>query len=224
MMEILIEVQEKRHLIIPWGLICFSVVVGLGLLANQKGPALTTLFFLAALGLPWLATPKPSSSLFTIKHQGWKLVLLGSILVLGSTYFIFLIVIKGYLKAIFIHPALNETFLFLVDKVKIAFPLALAEEFFFRGYLQETVFSGIWVKRSIGPFSYKNLATSLLFGLAHVVTYLSPLELLKVFSGLGFGWLVERSRGSIWPAVAVHTIGNLAIGWFKLLVGLNIPL
>ena len=185
--------------------------------------SMRTLFFLAALGLPWLAIPKPSSSLFVIKHEGWKLLLLSAVLILGLPYLTLLAIVNGYLRAMLIHPSLGSALRFLADNVGSISLVALAEEFFFRGYLQETVFSTFWDKRALGPLSLKNLAASSLFGLAHVVTHLSPLEFLQAFNGLAMGWLVERSGGSIWPAVALHMLSNLVVIWFKLLISLNIP-
>ena len=63
----------------------------------------------------------------------------------------------------------------------------------------------------------------MLFGIAHFASHLSPTELGKILGGLALGFVVERSKGSIWPAVALHAVSNLMISWSKLLIGLNSP-
>lgn len=107
-------------------------------------------------------------------------------------------------------------------------PLAMAEEFFFRGYLQESVGSRLLGGQRIGArwvsLSLKNLWASALFGLAHALAQASLYGLAMFVSGLLFGAIVERSRGSIWPAVLLHAGLNSAglLAWR--LLELNYPL
>lgn len=181
-------------------------------------------FLSACLVLPWLGGRSEALLKTTLLHwQGWgiTIVLISSVIVVP--YLVFVAIVKGYLGAMFLHPPLTKGFYFLAEKALLLAPLALAEEFFFRGYLQETVFFDLWAERRFGPLSFKNLLAAALFGLAHGVSRLSPVGFLTVFSGLILGWVVERSGRSIWPAVALHAISNIAIAWFTLVIGMNIP-
>lgn len=116
----------------------------------------------------------------------------------------------------------------LLQRLALLLPLALAEEFFFRGYLQEGVGRRLWGKAQVRlgavPISRKNAFAALLFGLAHVLAQASPVAGGTVLSGLVLGALVEHSRGSIWPPVLLHTGLNLAVAVGWLLLGLNYPL
>lgn len=75
----------------------------------------------------------------------------------------------------------------------------LAEELFFRGYMQ-TRFVRRW-----GPWAGV-LVTSLAFGFAHFDLHHSSFALLF---GLYVGY-VAVATGSIWPAVVAHTVNNMA--------------
>lgn len=114
------------------------------------------------------------------------------------------------------------------EQISLLLPLALAEEFFFRGYLQEKVGREIWAERRlvIGrlSLSYRNLFASALFGLAHVIALTSPHAAGTFFSGLILGEVVERSRGSIGPATLLHTGFNFISTLFLHLLMLNFPL
>jgi membrane protease YdiL (CAAX protease family) len=206
------------------GLVLYALVVIAALLFNRGTSSMAALFLLACLALPLLGGTLTSlQQTLVIRRSGWAMTAVLSLLLAIVPYGMLLVAVKGYLRAMLLHPTLVETTHFLVRRAPLLLTLALAEEFFFRGYLQETVFRVHWGTRSWGLVTRKNLAASLLFGVAHGVSALSPLGLLKVFSGLVLGWLVERSDGSIWPAVVLHALSNLAIAWFALLIGLNGP-
>ena len=181
-------------------------------------------FLSACLVLPWLGGRSETLLKTTLLHrQDWGIVIILISLVIVVPYVVFLVVIKGYLGAMLLHPNLTQGVYFLAKKALLLAPLALAEEFFFRGYLQESVFFSLWEERRFGSLSFKNLFAATLFGLAHGVSYLSPAGFLTVFSGLILGWVVERSGRSIWPAVVLHAISNIAIAWFSLLISMNLP-
>lgn len=179
----------------------------------------------ASLGIPLYA-----SSVHELKQmlgfgkQGWLIA--GSLALLGAILFYagLLAIVKGYLKAMLLHPGLKESLKILTEKVLLAMPLAFVEEFFFRGYLQEKVFASVWQNRAYGFLTYKNLVTSLLFGLAHGISLLSFGACLTIFGSLILGLTVEKSQKSILPAAGLHTLSNAAVGWFKIVVGMNIPL
>jgi len=181
-------------------------------------------FLSACLVLPWLGGRSETLLKTTLLHwQGWGKVIVLISLVIVVPYVAFLVIIKGYLGAMLLHPNLIQGLYFLAKKALLLAPLALAEEFFFRGYLQESVFFSLWGERRFGPLSFKNLLAAALFALAHGVSYLSLVGFLTVFGGLILGWIVERSGRSIWPAVALHGISNIAIAWFSLLISMNLP-
>ncbi len=202
----------------------FCFVAFAALLYNKGNEYTKIIFILSCLILPWLGGRPEDLLKTTLLHwQGWGIIAVLICLVIVVPYSVFLAIIKGYLGAMFLHPPLGKGSYFLAEKALLLVPLALAEEFFFRGYLQETVFSSIWGERAWGPISLKNFAASILFGLAHGISRLSPLGLFTIFGGLILGWVVERSGRSIWPAVALHAFSNIAVAWFRLVIGLNIP-
>jgi membrane protease YdiL (CAAX protease family) len=131
------------------------------------------------------------------------------------------LIARGYLATIPLRPSFADALRFAIDQMSIILPLALAEEFFFRGYLQEVLFRSCWQEQKRGLVTRKNLATAALFGLAHALSRTAPVNLAHMGSGLALGWITERADGSIWPAVAVHAAGNLALAWFLHLVWLN---
>ncbi len=154
-----------------------------------------SVFVLAGLGLPWLdGFERTRPRALALRRPGWGLALPLSL---------------GYLLvAIALKPGPLRPTWEIQQTV-----IALVEEFFFRGYLQEHVGAARWGTSGWGPLSRKNLLAALLFGLAHLLARPSPAVLLITLSGLGLGWLVERSEGSIWPAVILHAISNTAIAW-----------
>ena len=86
------------------------------------------------------------------------------------------------------------------------FAVAVAEETFFRGWLQTVLSSKFAAPRAI-------LITALLFGLAHLASPYAPFALLAFFPGLVMGLLRHRS-GSVLPAILYHWFGNIWSIWF----------
>ena len=88
--------------------------------------------------------------------------------------------------------------------------VALAEEIFFRGYLQERL-QRLWParRRLFGaPFGAAIVVTSAVFALAHYVGEYDLTRLGPFFPSLLFGWLRARSR-TVVGAVAFHAYANL---------------
>jgi membrane protease YdiL (CAAX protease family) len=88
--------------------------------------------------------------------------------------------------------------------------VALPEELFFRGYLQERLDDAFPQKREIlgEKLGWGWLLAALLFGLSHFVFTLQPARLLTFFPGLLFGWLRKKD---FWAAVCFHAFCNLAL-------------
>jgi membrane protease YdiL (CAAX protease family) len=88
--------------------------------------------------------------------------------------------------------------------------VALAEEVFFRGYLQERL-QRLWPARRTlfgAPFGLAIVVTSVVFALAHFVGEYNPARLGPFFPGLLFGWLRARTR-TVVGAAAFHAYANL---------------
>ena len=216
--------KSPSTLFLGRGLIFYGLVVMAAVICNQVSHHVCFIFIVSCLVLPFMGGRAEALKRFlTLRREGWILVVVVVLVGLSALYAALMGVVKGYLGAMFLHPGVADTVQYVVRQTILVFPLALAEEVFFRGYLQEAVFRGLWGERGLGPLTLKNLTVALLFGLAHWASRLSPFELTKVFGGLALGWLVERSRGSIWPAVALHTVANLVIAWSKVVIGLNTP-
>ncbi len=86
------------------------------------------------------------------------------------------------------------------------FAVAVAEETFFRGWLQTVLSSKFPAPRAI-------FITAALFGLAHLASPYAPFALLAFFPGLVMGLLRHR-HGSILPAILYHWFGNIWSIWF----------
>jgi membrane protease YdiL (CAAX protease family) len=98
---------------------------------------------------------------------------------------------------------------FLVEFFTQTLVLALAEEVFFRGYLQERFDRG-WPPqlRLLGVrVGWGLILTAVFFALAHVVGEWNPARLGPFFPGLVFGWLRART-GSVVAATAYHAVCN----------------
>ncbi|MFW5966181.1 MAG: myxosortase MrtP [Persicimonas sp.] len=103
--------------------------------------------------------------------------------------------------------------------------IALPEEFFYRGFLQTRIGQALAARRAkrgddasprrfFGLISAKNLITSALFALGHLLIpiggALSPARASVFFPSLAFGWLRERT-GTIAAPVVYHATANLMI-------------
>lgn len=88
--------------------------------------------------------------------------------------------------------------------------IALAEEMFFRGYLQERLTQGLPPRRKLFGVSFGAalVLTSVIFALAHFVGEYRPARLGPFFPGLLFGWLRARNH-HLWAAVLFHAFCNL---------------
>jgi len=88
--------------------------------------------------------------------------------------------------------------------------IALPEEVFFRGYLQDrlnSVFGRPWRLwgAELGPGLF---LTALLFVLCHLLIAINWVRLAIFFPALLFGWMRERT-GSLLPPVLFHALSNL---------------
>jgi membrane protease YdiL (CAAX protease family) len=194
-----------------WAPLVFAAVLASAWLYNRGVVWGASLFLLCCLGLPWLdgkhwRRQAALRAAFAWQRQGWGIALavtVGSILAV-----LFLAARLGYGFGVFLDYARSYPGE-VVQWLMLVAMLALAEEFFFRGYLQQTVGASLWGEQRWGMLTRKNLFAALLFGVAHLVGQ-PPLALPGlVLGGLALGWLVEHSRGSIWPAVLLHAVFNL---------------
>ncbi len=91
--------------------------------------------------------------------------------------------------------------------------VALPEEFFYRGYLQERLSEAIGRRRlQIGPLFVTTpiVLVSLAFGLGHFLVGFDPSRFAVFFPSLAFGFLREKTDGIIAPIV-YHASCNLMV-------------
>jgi membrane protease YdiL (CAAX protease family) len=102
------------------------------------------------------------------------------------------------------------------------FMTALAEEAFYRGYLQTTIDDQLPARRSLlgARIGWGLFIVSALFALGHLLTDLDPNRLAVFFPSLVFGWLRLRTGGIGAPAV-FHALCNL-FAWL-LAAGYGVP-
>jgi hypothetical protein len=99
--------------------------------------------------------------------------------------------------------------------------IALPEEAFYRGYLQQAL-DDAWRPRrrllgaSVGPGL---VVASALFALGHVLTDLRPERLAVFFPSLLFGWLRART-GGVGASIVFHAFCNLFAWYLALSYGL----
>jgi uncharacterized protein len=115
--------------------------------------------------------------------------------------------ITPFVGSLHFHPRLPDRFgLWVVDQVCV---VAIPEEFFYRGYIQERLSRAwpggrmVWGAK-IGPAF---LMTAALFALGHLAIF-QAWRLAVFFPALLFGWLRERT-GTIVGAAALHAAFNL---------------
>lgn len=97
---------------------------------------------------------------------------------------------------------------FLIHLVVIAIP----EEAFFRGYVQGRL-APLFARRVrlLGvPFGGHVVVASALFALVHLVAIPAPFRLAVFVPGLLFGWLRERTRSIVAPAL-LHAASNVLL-------------
>jgi uncharacterized protein len=86
--------------------------------------------------------------------------------------------------------------------------MALGEEILFRGLLHHGLLRMPFFGQSLGPLTLANIATSLVFVLAHFLAQPPIWALAVFFPSLIFGWLWDR-YGQIVPCASVHLFYNL---------------
>ena len=88
--------------------------------------------------------------------------------------------------------------------------IALAEELYFRGYLQERLQRLFPARRTVfgAPFGVAIVLTSVIFALAHFLGEYRLYRLGPFFPSLLFGWFRART-GTIVAAVGFHAYANL---------------
>jgi len=146
----------------------------------------------------------------SLSEAGWrelKWLILGILVLFPPGFFLYHLV---WMNEAFVIPGLLSLNAAFNRAVLLAITAAAPEEFFFRGWLQETALA-----RHTGTallfVSRKNLIAAALFGLAHAIAFLNPLSAATFFPSLLFGWLTERSGGSVVPAIVLHAVANLVL-------------
>ena len=95
----------------------------------------------------------------------------------------------------------------IVLKLMISgFAAAVAEEIFFRGWMQPALRRRYSAAVSI-------VAVNLVFAPLHLIAAPYLISLLAFFPGLIMGWLRER-YGNILPSIIFHFLGNVWAIWF----------
>lgn len=99
----------------------------------------------------------------------------------------------------------------LVDRVAGNIAVAVAEEFFYRGYVLAR-FMERWppgTRLLGGPFGRAVWLQAAIFAIGHLLTP-QPFRLATFFPGLLFGWMAARS-GRVVAPIIVHAAANLLI-------------
>ena len=166
------------------------------------------LFPALLLLIPWFADRTFTvSTLFTPNKNGLRTFLwfAGAIILFyPPLYFGWMITVE---HRIWSAPESSEVFKALQKGLLLLLVAGIPEEVFFRGYLQHSVFK----KRDtfvIPLISQRNLIVSLLFATTHAIAFLNPMRLNVFFPSLLFGYLVEKSKGSLFYAIAMHILSN----------------
>ena len=146
--------------------------------------------------------------LFIPSREGLKLFLWVTVATLVLYPPLFFAYNLGFMHRALATPTTNEL-MKAVTKGLIAIAVAaIPEEFFFRGYIQEHVFSH-FDKKILKIVSLKNLFTSLLFGLVHALAFLDITRAATFFPSLLFGLFTEKSRGRIFYSISYHVVSNI---------------
>ncbi len=95
----------------------------------------------------------------------------------------------------------------MVLKLMISgFAAAVAEEIFFRGWMQPAL-------RRRYPAAVSIVAVNLVFAPLHLIAAPYLISLFTFFPGLIMGWLREK-YGNILPSIIFHFLGNVWAIWF----------
>ncbi len=107
------------------------------------------------------------------------------------------------------HAARTESYWFTYALSQL-FGIAVPEEFFFRGFLQNTVDRVLPPKRTFlgTPYGSGDLIVAAIFALAHSLIALAWWHAFIFFPALVFSWLKKRT-GTIWAGALFHWICNL---------------
>ena len=201
------------------GLALYLLVVLTATLAQRVNDAFIFAFLCACLVLPLFAGETRSlAQTLAPRRAGWRIAILLAAGSFAGLYAANWLTVKVYWGTMLLQPTFESQIALCARQFAIALPLACAEEIFFRGFLQETVFAARWGERSWRFITRKNFAASALFGLTHVISHASLLELPRVVSGVILGWVVERSERSILPATFLHAASNVAVVWAQSLM------
>jgi len=96
--------------------------------------------------------------------------------------------------------------------LSLALLYPIVEELVFRGALQSTLYRYPWARYPLGPISFANLITSLIFAGFHFF-YHAPLWAALVFlPSLLFGYFRDKYQG-VWPAIVLHVFYNAGYFW-----------
>ncbi len=100
---------------------------------------------------------------------------------------------------------------FLLQVVDLVFVVALPEEFFYRGYLQQRLEAQLGEGRRVLGITAGRafLLTQALFAVGHLVEPY-PWRLAVFFPALLFGWLRKRT-GTLFAGVVFHAVCNLTV-------------
>lgn len=128
---------------------------------------------------------------------------------------IFPVVVVGnhfYQKIFFnsnFHAARMESF-WATYALSQLFGIAIPEEFFFRGFLQNSIDNVVPAKRTFfgTPYGIGDLITAAIFALAHSLIALAWWHAFIFFPALVFSWLKKRTS-TIWAGALFHWICNL---------------
>ncbi len=126
------------------------------------------------------------------------------------------LVLNHYYQKVFFHYGLEPAPLLPAGTVLLAqlFLVALPEEFFFRGYLQEQMAGRFHKKINLLGLSLSQgaIITCLLFAFAHSLITLQWWHFSIFFPALVFAWMREKS-GTITASILFHATSNLLINW-----------
>ena len=140
-----------------------------------------------------------------------KIALVTSLVVLPS----FALAFHVYTRTLFgttIHPALPNLDTFFRLSVQHFLCIALAEEIFYRGYIQSRM-NAVWKRprRILGaPVGMGLIYANLLFAIGHPLVRGDVASLATFFPGLLFGWLRERCD-SVLASTLFHGACNLTM-------------